>query len=505
MALGSPVRYGSDGNVYLNVRTLQNTLADSPDPLLEQTRRYYGRALTPAMIEAVLRAADLGYMRDLTDLIYETVAIDPHLYSVTGKRLRSLSSMKPQVIPATGDGIDERFAQLLADVVRQQLNWIPNFRQVVTRLNWGHCHGRAASEKIWRENPAGSNVQWRIDRINWIHPRRLAFGPDRELRVRDDLFDGIPFSPRGLELRAYPFKFICFTPQLFNDYAEREGFGPHALYWSFFKRFSWRERMVLLEVFGKPWRIAYVEDPRWQGIQKEAIDQAQQTADNLGANASGGMPPGVKVDTQQVDPRTGENHHNTAVDADDQISKLVLGQTRTTDAKPNAIGSTGDEVAQSEQDEIYNEDGGNISDLLTEYLAADIVVLNFGAEALDHCPRIELKYERKKVPQKELERAKVLVVDLGAPIKRDELYERAGFTKPEPGDDVVEAPKQPALPGLPGLDLPGLDGTDSDASPLGDGGESVPEQKELKAGAEVALLRAARVLKLLQEIEQGGR
>lgn len=500
MAVGGTIRHTRDGQVWMNPRDLQGRWLDHPSPELEQTRRYFGRSLTPETIETVLRRADLGYMRDLTDLQYETIAIDPHLSSTIGKRFRGVAAMAPQVIQATGDGIDERLAQLCAEMVRQQIAYIPGLRQSILQLNWGHCLGRAALEKVWVENPYGSNVRWRIERLHWIHPRRLALGPERELRVRDDLFDGLPFSPRGVELREYPFKFISFTPQLFNDYPEREGFGPRALYWSFFKRFSWRERLVLLEVFGKPWRIVYTDVVNG-GPQKADLEEAAEFIDGMGANATGVVPPGAKVDTQHPGEKATENHRGTAYDADDQISKLILGQTRTTDAKPSALGSAGDEVAQDEQDEIKWSDGQNLSDVLTEQLAVDIVALNIGPDAIDHAPRIELRYEPKRNPQQETERARTLIVDMGVALKRDELYERVGFTMPAPGDDVVEGRAQPAggLPGLPGLEglLPGIGGPD--ANPLGEGGTTGPDSGSSlrQQPDDLALLRAARVLALL--------
>jgi phage gp29-like protein len=377
---------------------------------------------------------------------------------------------------------------------------VPNWRQVVTRLNWGHCHGRAALEKVWRENPAGSRVQWRLDSLNWIHPRRLSFGPERELRVRDDQFAGGAFERRGLELRQLPFKFISFTPQQFNDYPEREGFGPRGLYFSFFKRFSWRERLILLEVFGKPWRIVFTDNP--EQVQQETLDEAAISADALGANATGVMPPGVKLQLETPDHNSGTIHKETAAECNDEISKLVLATTRTADAKPGALGSDGDQVAQEEQTSVFAADGWNLGDLLTEQLAADIIVLNFGPEALDHCPRIELNYEVLPTRGQQIDRT-VKVFGLGQPIKRSEFYERVGFTEPAPEDAVVQqqaAPAQPGLPGLGDIALPGAGaGGGGNASPLGDGGQGLPDQETFSATTDpLVLARAARVLQLLE-------
>lgn len=502
---GQTLRFDANGQPMLSRSGLQASVFGGEIPLTEMNRRYFGRDLTPQHIEQCIRNAELGYMRDLTDLQYEAMKIDPHFSMVVAKRLRALASIKPQVVPATGDGIDPKRAQQYADVVRQQLAWIPNLRSNITRLNWAHCHGRAALEKVWRENPAGSQVQWRLDSLNWIHPRRLSFGPERELRVVDAGFAG-GFCRVGFELRSVAFKFISFTPQQFNDYPEREGFGPRGLYFSFFKRFSWRERLILLEVFGKPWRIVYTDDPAQ--VQQETLDEAAISADAMGANATGVMPPGVKADVKSPDNAAGMIHKDVIAECNDEISKLVLATTRTADAKPSALGSAGDEIGQEEQSSIFAADGWSLSDVLSEQLAVDIIALNFGPEAIDHAPCIEIPYEVEPSRGIEIDRT-VKVFGMGQPLKRSEFYERVGFTEPHPDDDVVQqaaqaAPGVPGVPGVPGgAGFPsGGGGTDSGgggASPLGNDGADVPNQETFTDTTDTLILtRAARVLQLLE-------
>jgi phage gp29-like protein len=495
---------GASSAVWLDRAELEKTLLDEPlgwngMPLSVQTRRYFGSALSPATIETVIRNAELGYMRDMADLIHETIAIDPTLGSAIGKRFRKLASVFPTVEPATGDGIDPAVATYFADVVRQQLKWIPNLRQAVTSLNWAHCHGRAALEKVWRENPAGK-VRWRVEALKWIHPRRLHFGPERELRVSDDPWSNqSAFEAAGLELRRYPSKFITYLPQLFGEYPEREGFGPRALYWSFFKRFSTRERLILLEVFGKPWRIVSV-DPAYQGpIDKTSLDEAVDAIDAMGANATGRLPAGFRCETTQPGQNAGQVHREVKEDANDEILKLVLGETRTTDAKPGALGSSGDEVAQDEQTSVVAADGWGIAEVLTEQLAVDIIALNFGPDALDHCPTISLAYEPPPNREREVDRVVKAFSLPGFRMKQDEVYEAMGFTKPSPSDEVFEgqAPEPGGLPGLSGFG----DGGDSGASPLGDGGGVGPVGDNGQPVEDEAMT-AARAIRVFAQLDR---
>lgn len=517
--LSRAVRLGKDGELWVREGSLADRWVEAPNPLLEQTRAYYGRQLTPEAIESVIIRADAGFMRDLTDLTAEATRIDPHFSMCDSKRVRAVSAVAPKVVAASGIGIDENKATLYADVVRQQLAWIPNLRQVLRRLAFGFKHGRAAAEKVWRQNkpaaptPDGSTpdprtqVKWRIERINWIHPRRLAFGPERELRVRDDIWGGYGFEARGLGLNDYPLKFLAFTPQRFDEYPEREGYGCRALYHTFFTRFTTREQLILMEVFGRPWKIIGAADG--QSWQKDQLDEAARAIDEASANATGVRPPGTEIEVVQPGQGAGQVHENILNRANDSISKLILGEVRTSDAKPGALGSSAEEVAQEVQSEVKSDDTTDLSDLLTEQLAADIITLNFGPGELDHCPRIELTYELPPSRTVEIDRT-TKVWDMGIPLKEDEVYERVGFSKPAPGDVVIKKAPEPAGPfgqgGNPGSQestTPGADagaGAPGNASPLGDGGSagrSGQDQQTLSAPPSfLPWARAAHVLEL---------
>jgi len=209
-------------------------------------RRNFGASLDPETIERALRMAQHGYMRDLADLTKETIGFEPTLGSLIGKRFRALASVEGKVVEASGVGVDPKKAVLYADLMRQQLRKIPNWKQNIIRLDWAHCNGRAALEKVWKENTRADRTaatgkieaKFSIGELNWIHARRQSFGPMRELRVRDDVWQGGMFEKRGLDIEAIPHKFLTFKPQLFDEYPEREGFGPRALYFAFFKRFG---------------------------------------------------------------------------------------------------------------------------------------------------------------------------------------------------------------------------------------------------------------------------
>jgi phage gp29-like protein len=513
---GQKVRTTSDGTMWFNINDLGRQLLDTPTALVEQTRRYYGSSLTPETIETVLQWASRGYMRDLTDLLSETLTFDGHFSTVVNKRHRAVAGARYNVIPASGDNIDADMAQKCAAVVRQQIQYLPNWRQILLRLEWGHFHGRAAAEKIWIIDP-NAEIKYRIGEIAWIHPRRIQFGPCRELRVRDDNFGvawssgglgGVHYSSaggwgggtggfvaRGLNISEMPLKFITFTPQLFNEYAEREGYGPHCLYHSFFKRFSVREQMVLMEVFGKPWRIAYAENA--SGVQKDQIREGAKAIDDLGGNATGFLPPGVKVQTEMPAQGAGQVHRDVRTDSQDEVSKIALGEVRSTDSKPTALGSSADASAADVNAEVKSQDAGNLSDLLTEQLSVDIIVLNFGPQYASYAPRIELYYEQQPDRDKETDRGTKLIT-AGVPLLKKEFYEKVGYSVPGPEDqDELLVVNPPAA-------LQAGFGAGPGTPPVGPETKQLPAAKkpDVAARAPVALERAARVLTLIEQLSR---
>lgn len=445
------MRQTSGGQLWISQNELtENIFGGRPVPRSEwQNRRYFGTSVEPETIESVVRRAECGYMRDLTDLIKESMFFDPHFSCEVGKRFRALASVNVKVVEATGPGVDKTRAAQYADALRNEIRRVPNFKQQIIRLDWAHCNGRAALEKVWRENGAGSPFKYSLGELNWIHARRQQFGPMREIRICDDIWQGGNFEARGLDIESIPHKFITFKPQLFDEYAEREGFGPRALYFALFKRFSWRDRMQLLEVFGKPWKVIEL-DPAISLLNTTQLDEAEDRVDEMGGNATIALSPGMKLNITQPNKEADEPHANVADACDDQLSKLVLGNSRTTSAKPSGLGSQDSNVHQDGETLVINSDGWGVAQVIGDQYFADWVEINAGPDELINAPTCEIEYKAPPDPKVEVE-ITTGAISIGVPLKVDEVYQRIGFSKPQPGDAVVTQTTQPAAPSLSGM------------------------------------------------------
>jgi len=483
---------------------LRTALFSGTPPTQDLYRSRYGRALNLDVIENALRSADWGNMRLLTDLSRETVDTDPHLASVLNKRFGAITALPWELRPAEGPGINIEKARFYAEVVRSQLRQLSNFSARINQLAWGLFDGRAALENQWlmtaslpgmyvQSHPSFGSVSWMIKDLGWIHPRRLHFGPERELRVHDSLI-AANFGKMGIALREEAFKFIFWTPQLFGDYPEREGLARRALYWSFFKRFAARDRMVLMELYGKPWR--WLEVSEESTADTEDLESADDLLQNVGGNTSFRFPRGTSFKVEQPGKGAGEVHQDVVTESDKQISKLVLGQTGTTDANPAGLNNAQANVMQDEQFMLLMLDSVMISEVIEAHLTDAIIELNFGQMEVSHAPTFRLRADMPLDRSKEIARLDA-AIKAGLEVAVSEAYELSGFRIPKKDEAVIKietpplhplavqpSPERPVIVYPAGTELPARE--TQPIAPTGDGGlqspESVPSQPSAPAG-----------------------
>jgi phage gp29-like protein len=460
----------------LDSAALRKTFFSQKLPRAEQYRTYFGRMLDQGRIENALRQADLGLMVDLCDLESEALSLDPHLSGVLGKRIGSIKTLDWSIVPASGPGIDKRLAAEIANEQTNAYKAIPNFMERLYDLEWAIYDGRAAQEIHWAV--FAGRVRWRPVALSWLHPRRLSFGSERELRVIDTFKRIGNFQDLGFPIRDYPGKFLWWQPRMWREYPEREGIAPRTLYWTFFKRFDWRMRMALTEIFGLPWRI--VETDKDAPINSEQLDAAEIAAEKLGQESTAAFGPGQSVKIVTGGEHGGDLMKMTSDDVDLQMSKLVLGQTGTTDATGNRAESI---VMKSEQDILLQSDAAGISCRIHHQLDIPFVALNWGESALDHAGTFTLNAQPQRDRKTELERVEK-VLSFGVPVPLVEVREIAGFRAPEPDE--------PYLVSKPG-------GTDALGNPLPQSVSIVdPEAGELEAeGLDGQADRAAEELAAL--------
>ena len=198
--------------------------------------------------------------------------------------------------------------------------------------------------------------------------------------------------------------------------------------------------MVLLELFGKPWRI--VEVDKDAPVGEPELDKALEMADAMAGSATARFPRGTKLAVVAPDAKAGDLHNATIADCDLQLSKLVLGVTGTTDAVANRAES---QVHAAQQDVLLQTDGARLSERFERNLCASIVVVNFGERERRHAPRFQLRTAPPVDRMVEQQRLRG-VLEMGVPIAVATVYEVTGFREPLPDEPVVQFDAGTSIP-----------------------------------------------------------
>lgn len=463
-------------------------------PANEQYRPHFGRTLNLDTIDQCVRAANSGMMARITDLARETISLDGHVIGLLQKRLNRVSALEWEVQPASGPGIDEPRAKEYAAQVRENLLMVPNFGGRLRDLAWGIFDGRSSSEIEWYR----SGKSWGVRDLHWIHPRRLSFGPDRDLRVIEPERQIGNFYDVGFELENVPWKFVTFRPRMFGDYQEREGLAYRTLYWSFFGRCGTRERLELMEIFGKPWRILIPKTgPGLPPLNLDSLTQGFQALTMLGFHNTARMPANVDVQVVQPEQGAGQVHGDVIRDAREVLSVMYTGHVIETNAAPTGLGSGVSDNARDAFELLIACDATSIAEAIEDKLTDAIVVTNHGPQWVSHAPAFRFNLNPPADGGTEADRiGKALGIGLRVAeeearkrvgvreVRVDEAYlvrtqrpAELGQIAPPPGPELVfpvgKAPPAGELVETPGTAMNGL-GDDDPAGVLPPGNPPPP-------------------------------
>jgi len=474
----------------------------APWPIVDKYPFVIGQHLTMATISAAMRTATMGYRLNWVDILNELVEREPHGQAVLAQRFLSVAGGRMEVIPAAFEAgsNDAKAAKEVATWCEEKLSGIPKFKRAVSSLLWGIYYGVSANEVIYERD----GNEWTPVRLAFIHSRRISYpaadnwdayiwdqGPVANYRnIGQD-----PTSKLfGLKMADYPGKFILHEPQVRGDYPTREGLGRILGFWFALKALAVRGGAQTVERFAKPWAIAYFATQR-DGHPRAATDDDIQKADSavralgMGSLSAATLPDSVKVVLERIASAAGGGlmtHGEFIKIINAEISKVVLGQTDTTEAGPNGSRSATETRKEGTQEQARYDADCVCEDIVDCMLRP---LLKFSRpQDLKYCPTLKIHPAETPDPDSIMKRAK-LAADCGMPVDADKvgpivglplianedneprrLYPMAlmkpidiqSLEKLDAGEEL-EPPAPPALPGAkPAADTPPADATPAD-------------------------------------------
>jgi phage gp29-like protein len=387
---------------------------------------YPSNGLTPVRLAQIFREADAGDVMRQMELFEEMEGKDTHLFSQLQTRKNAVTGLDYEINPFSDDEQDK----VIAEFVKQEIEAIENFEDIMTDLLDAIGKGISVSEILWEYDEGKTSIK----DIKWRHPKRFFWDTD-------DIFKVITKeNPQGIEIPEN--KFIIHRYKARSGHPSRAGVLRVVAWMYLFKNYDIKDWVSFCEVFGMPLRLGKY-NPSASEEDKMALMRALV---QIGTDAAGIIPDGTEIEFKEASKTTSINvYESLARYCDEQMSKAILGQTLTSD-------SGGGSYAQSKtHNEVRHDltaaDCKALAATLRRDLIKPLVYFNFGEDK--RIPYLRFDCEEAGDQKETADIYEKLICNIGLKIPTSHIYKKFSIPKPENGEEVATPPAQAAAPATP--------------------------------------------------------
>lgn len=323
---------------------------------------YPSAGLTPAKLQTIFRAADLGDIRPQVELYEEMEEKDAHLASLLQTRKAAVQGLKYRVVPVSREEVDQAAAALVTEVLADL-----EFDRIILELLDAVGKGFAVSEILWAIR--GDKVV--VGEVQQISPKRISFREGDEPQVL--AADGV--TP----LEVPPWKLIYHRHWLRSGSVVRGGVLRSIAWVYLFKNYALKDWAVFNEVFGMPLRVGKYE-PTATAEDREVLARAVAA---LGSDAAAVISKNMEIEFVEAGGRSGGKENPFLAMAEfcnQEMSKAILGQTLTTEVGPRGGAYAAARVHEQVRRDLVQSDADNLAATLRHQLLRPLVGFNFGWE-----------------------------------------------------------------------------------------------------------------------------
>lgn len=378
--------------------------------------------LTPQRLAQILRGAENGDATAYYELAEQMEERDLHYQSVMGTRKRAVTQLPIEVEAASDSDEHEGDAQIVRDWLKRL-----TLQSELFDIMDANGKGRSHTEIIW----GFGNALWLPERLELRDPRFFEY--DQETGQQSLLKGGID-GTSGLPTQLPPWKFIVHTASAKSGLPVRGGIARTAAWFYLFKNYTIKDWITFLEVYGLPLRVGKYGN----GTSESDINKLAAAVAQIGSDAGCVIPASMQMEfiTSQGGATNPDMFHKLVTYVDDALSKAVLGQTSSSDAKAGGLGSGQADLHGEVRHDIESADAVALSATLTRDLVVPMVMFNRGVR--DQYPILRIgRPEKEDVDQK----LKLIdaAVRLNVPVGVSQLR-KLGLPAPDEGEELITAP-----------------------------------------------------------------
>lgn len=365
---------------------------------------------------------------------------DAHFFSTLQTRKNALLASPWKVVAREGDA-----GAAIAKVVQQILDGIPNFTNTLFHLLDAMAKGFSVAEVEWR---VGANNRVEVAEIHGRRASDFAYDENGDLyylSLCDDRNgsgvrgDKVKLIPRPGEMNVWyrgarklpDRKFLRFAFQGSSTQPYGSPLAAKAYWYYRFKNANLRQWALFNEKFGSPTAIARYG----AGTDDNMLQKIADALENLPQDAGMLIPDTVALDFLEAKRSSGGNTYREMADwCNDEISKIVLGQTLTVSEGRRSGSLALAQVHNAVRHDYLQSDAAALGQVLTHQLARWITDFHFGTDA--ESPEVVFDCANPEDFKANLELDRDLV-GMGVPLPSEYFYEKYRRPKPAEGERTI--------------------------------------------------------------------
>ncbi|MDH0908826.1 DUF935 domain-containing protein [Rhizobium pusense] len=404
---------GPDGRPII-IKTLSEEIAT---PTVAGVRRTHeervATGLTPERLGTILRDAAEGNARSYLTLAEEMEERYLHYASQLQTRRLAIESVDPTI---EANGAPAKIVEAIEELINDD-----GFLEARGHLPDAINKSYAVCEMMWEYERKALRPVAYLDRdARFFQMDRLSL---RNLRLA---VDG---SIEGEELPQA--KFIRHIPRTRLGLPLRRGMARPAAWAYLIQQFGLQDWAAFSEVYGMPLRVGKYNAGA-SGADKRTLLKAVASIAN---DAAAIIPAGMDIEFHEVNGSNGSAVFGGLLEyVDKQISKLVVGQTMTSD-DGSSLGQA--KIHNEVRLELLRADCRQLAITINRDLIKPFVDLNFGPQ--ERYPFLQLPVPDPE-DVKALSEALGTLVPLGLKVKQAEIREKVGLSDPQDGDELLTPP-----------------------------------------------------------------
>jgi phage gp29-like protein len=303
-------------------------------------------------IMAIIAAAEGGYTRDLFALYRDMLLADSHLQSEFAKRKLAVLGDVLSLRPADKKRPDDESA---AQSVRAAIAACPGWRAANAHLLNASLYPVAIVEKVFRPTPTGYSIAALVP-----VPYQLLDYTRGKMRIYD--VDPATGNIMASAQEPDPARYIVHRGHLLSAPDNWGGPMRSVLFWWLLSTMSREWWARFLERYGSPFMVGTFADDEGRSI----LERAFSLATRLGGLV---VSDGTKAEIKQAAASDSGEAYKAFIDlCQREKSKLVVGQTLSSEAQPTGLGSGTANMQEGVRQDIRKFDAAMLSDTLRDQL-----------------------------------------------------------------------------------------------------------------------------------------